>query len=66
MIEIAFVIEEDHAVARPVKLGISDDSHYAVKSGLDEEDMVITGPFKLLNKTLKNGDLVSIKEKKKK
>lgn len=65
MIEVVFVIEEDRAVAKPVKLGISDDTHYALKSGLEENDMVITGPFKLLNKTLKNKDLVSLKKKNK-
>jgi len=65
MIEVVFLVEEDRAVAKPVKLGISDDTHYALKSGLEENDMVITGPFKLLNKTLKNEDLVSLKKKSK-
>jgi len=65
MVEIVFIIKNDHTLAKPVKLGISDDTHYAVISGLEEGDMVITGPFKLLNKNLKNDELVSIKEKKK-
>lgn len=65
MVEVVFVIKDGHALAKSVKLGISDDTHYAVKSGLEEGDMVITGPFKLLNKNLKNGDLVSIKDQKK-
>ncbi len=65
MVEVVFTVKDGHALAKPVKLGISDDTHYAVKSGLEEGEMVITGPFKLLNKNLKNNDLVSIKEKKK-
>ena len=65
MVEIVFIIKNDHTLAKPVKLGISDDTHYAVISGLEEGDMVITGPFKLLNKNLKNDESVSIKEKKK-
>ncbi len=65
MVEIVFIIKNDHTLAKPVKLGISDDTHYAVISGLEEGDMVITGPFKLLNKNLKNDELVNIKEKKK-
>ncbi len=65
MVEVVFTVKEGHALAKPVKLGISDDTHYAVKSGLEEGDLVITGPFKLLNKNLKNDALVSIKEKKK-
>ncbi len=62
MQEVVFVIEEDRAQAKPVKLGISDDTHYAVLSGLNDGDQVITGPFQLLNKTLHNGDLVTVKK----
>ena len=62
MIEVVFCIEDNKAVARPVKLGVSDDTHYEVLSGLEEEDLVVTGPFRLLSKTLKNGDLVEYKE----
>lgn len=66
MVEVVFIVQEDHAVPKPVKLGISDDMHYAILNGLTENDQVITGPFKLLNKDLKKGDLVSIKSKKEK
>ncbi len=62
MKEVVFVIEKDRAQAKPVKLGISDDTHYAVLSGLNEGDLVITGPFQLLNKALHNGDLVTVKK----
>ncbi len=63
MVEVVFVVEGKEAVAKQVKLGISDDSHYAVLSGLNEGDEVITAPFKSINKTLKNGDKVKLKEK---
>ena len=62
MTEVVFCIEDNKAVARPIKLGISDDTHYEVLSGLEEDDLVVTGPFRLLSKTLKNGDLVEYKE----
>jgi len=62
MTEVVFCIEDNRAVARPVKLGISDDTHYEVLSGLEEDDLVVTGPFRLLSKTLKDGDLVEYKE----
>ncbi len=65
MREVVFIVEEERAIAKEVKLGISDDRHYAVLSGINEGDQVITGPFKLLNKDLKNDQLVSIKETKK-
>jgi len=65
MQEVVFVVENNKAQARPVKLGISDDTHYAILSGVNEGDQVITGPFKILNKILKSADLVTIKKKKK-
>jgi HlyD family secretion protein len=66
MIEVVFIAEDDLAVAKPVKLGISDDTHYAIRTGLNEGQEVITGPFKVLNKSLKNGDKITVKSKKKK
>ena len=65
MQEVVFVVEDGHAVPKPVKLGISDDTHYAILSGLTEGAEVITGPFKVLNKTLKNESLVTVKSEKK-
>jgi HlyD family secretion protein len=63
VVEVVFVVEGKEATARQVKLGISDDSHYAILSGINEGDEVITAPFKAINKTLKNGDRVKLKEK---
>jgi len=64
MNEVVFCIEDNKAVAKPVKLGISDDTHFEVLSGLEEGDLVVTGPFRLLSKTLKDGDLVEFEEPK--
>ncbi len=64
MKEVVFIIEDGKAVIRPVKLGISDDTHYAILDGLKEGEEVITGPFRVLNKTLKNGQPVRVKSKK--
>jgi HlyD family secretion protein len=66
MIEIVFCIEDGHAVAKPIELGISDDMYYEVKEGLTEGDQVITGPFRILSRSLKEGDLVRVKENEKK
>ena len=64
--EVVFVYKDGKALIKPVKLGISDDTHYAVLEGLEEGDMVITGPFRVLTKTLKNGQTVRIKKEGKK
>ena len=53
------------AVKKPVKLGISDDTHYVVLSGLEEGEQVITGPFRILSRTLKDDDLLEFEDKKK-
>ncbi len=65
MIEVVFCVEDNKAVSKPVKLGISDDTHYAVISGVEEGDEVITGPFRVLSRTLKNDDLIEYETKKK-
>ena len=66
MVEVVFCVVENHAVMKPVKLGISDDMYYEVMEGLAEDDLVITGPFRLLSRTLKEDDLVSVKKKEEK
>lgn len=64
LVEVVFCIEDNHAVAKPVKLGISDDTHYEIVSGLEEGEQVITAPFRVLSRTLENDDLVEFEEEK--
>lgn len=64
MIEVVFVIEDNHAIAKPVKLGISDDTYYEILSGIQEGDEVVTAPFRVLSRTLQTEDLIEIKEDK--
>ena len=65
MIEMVFCVEDNKAVSKPVKLGISDDTYYVVISGVEKGDEVITGPFRVLSRTLKNDDLIEYEKKKK-
>ena len=58
MTEVIFLVDGNKAVSKEVKLDISDDTHYAVVSGVEEGDEVITGPFRVLSRTLKDGDLI--------
>lgn len=64
-IECVFVVEKDHVRLQPVKSGIQDNSYIEIKTGLKEKEMVVTGPFSVINKKLKNGDKVKIVEKEK-
>ena len=66
MKEVVFCVEESKAVIKPVQLGISDDSYYEVVSGLEAGQNVVTGPFRILSKTLKDGDLLKVKPEGKK
>ncbi|HFB68613.1 MAG TPA: hypothetical protein ENJ66_06590 [Calditrichae bacterium] len=61
LVEVVFVVEDGIAHIRPVKLGISDDNYYEVLSGLKEGDEVVTGPFRVLTKVLKDGDRVKVR-----
>ncbi len=62
LMEVVFVLREDNTVEmRPVKLGISDDSYYEVLSGLEEGEEVVTGPYRVLSRTLKDGDRVRVR-----
>lgn len=60
--EVVFVAVNGKAEMREVKTGISDFENIEVLSGLKEGDEIISGPYIVVSKTLKTGDLV---EKKK-
>ena len=59
--ECVFVKDGDRAKLRVVTTGIQDDSNIEISSGLSEGDVVITGPYNTVTKSLKSGDLVEVK-----
>ena len=54
-----------YAIARPTKVGISGENYYAVKSGVNEGEMIVIGGYRVLSKELSHGDLVIVKNKTK-
>ena len=62
--EVVFVIRNGKAVLTPVKTGISDFQHIAVLRGVRAGEQVVSGPFRAVAKTLKDGIPVSIKDPK--
>ncbi len=62
--EIVFVYEKEkgEALAKEVKTGISDFENIQILSGLKEGEEVITAPFNLVSKLLKNGEKVKKEE----
>jgi len=63
LVECVFKVKADKTVeiAR-VETGIQDDQWIHIKSGINESDEVVRGPFNILSKKLKNGDKVKIIE----
>jgi HlyD family secretion protein len=53
-IEYIFLIRNEKAALIPVVTGIQDNNYIEIKSGASLKDEVITGPYKVVSKTLKN------------
>lgn len=64
--EVVFVLQKDSKVKKvKVKTAIQDLNNIEIVEGLKEGDEVITGPYSIVSKTLKDGNLVSIVAKDK-
>ncbi|HET8861341.1 efflux RND transporter periplasmic adaptor subunit [Marivirga sp.] len=60
--EVVFVLQDDNTVKRTiVETGISDFEFIQIKKGLSAGQKVVKGPFLAVSKTLKDGDLVEVK-----
>ncbi|MUU79228.1 efflux RND transporter periplasmic adaptor subunit [Winogradskyella endarachnes] len=62
--ECVFVNENGKAKLKVVETGIQDDTNIEIISGLDKDDKIITGPYNMVSKKLKPGDLLEITNKK--
>lgn len=65
LMEVVFVVEDGIVHMRPVTLGMSDDNYYEILSGLEDGEEVVTGPYRVLSRTLKDGNKVEVNNKKK-
>ena len=63
--ETVFVKDGDKAKLRVVKTGIQDDRNIEILSGLKPGEVVITGPYNTVTKTLKSGDEVTLLKEEK-
>lgn len=62
--EYIFTIREGKANRVEVTTGIQDNMYIEITEGLSEGDEVITGPYRVVSKTLKDGDPVVVVDKK--
>ncbi len=70
-LDIVFVLRDEfegetapdgkkYALVRQVSVGIDSDTHYAVKSGVEENEVIVTGSYRVLSKQLQHGDIVTV------
>ena len=63
---VVFILQKDNKVKKVVvKTAIQDLNNIEIVSGLKEGDEVITGPYSIVSKTLKEGTLVKVVPKDK-
>jgi HlyD family secretion protein len=62
--EVVFVKQANNTVKKViVTTAIQDIDYIQITSGLKENEEIITGPYSLLSKTLKDGDLIKVVKK---
>ena len=72
-VDVVFILEDKfkgeeaeegkkYVMVTPVKVGISGENYYEVRSGLEKEKMIVIGGYKALSKLLNHGDLVKIRD----
>ncbi|MCM8568812.1 efflux RND transporter periplasmic adaptor subunit [Gramella jeungdoensis] len=64
--ECVFVKDGDKAKLRVVETGIQDDSHIEITKGLKAGEVVITGPYNTVTKSLDTGDEIEVKKEEEK
>ncbi len=64
--EVAFIVQKDNTVKKiNVRTDIQDINYIEVLSGLQEGDQVVTGPYNVVTKVLKDGMKVTVVDKEK-
>jgi HlyD family secretion protein len=64
--EIVYVIKDGKAQHKEVVTGIQDNYFIEIAKGLNENEEVITGPYSVISKKLKDGTVVNKPQKKEK
>lgn len=62
--EVVFVYDEGFARMTLVEIGIQDNTNIEIKGGLEDGQEVVTGPYSLISKTMKDGDELKKTERK--
>ena len=60
---LVFITDGKYALARDVKTGIQDNNYIEIKSGVQENDRVISAPFSAISKKLSDSTFIEILKK---
>lgn len=61
--ETVWTVDKQRRVhSRPVDCGIQDFGRIEITDGLSEEDLIVSGPYKLVTKDLREGDKIKVKD----
>ncbi len=63
--EVVFVVENNVAKMKEVKIGISDDTYLEIKKGLKQGETVVIGSYRAISKELKHDSKIIVKKKEK-
>ncbi|KPL07122.1 hypothetical protein AMJ86_05755 [bacterium SM23_57] len=58
-VEVVFVVEDDVAKRREVKTGISSETHIQIIEGINKDEEVVSGSYRVLGKELEDGDVIT-------
>ncbi len=64
-LECVFAIENGKVKLVLVEIGIQDNNHIEIKSGLKEGQEIVSAPYSMIAKTLKDGDEIEVVQKDK-
>jgi HlyD family secretion protein len=63
--EVVFINDKGKAKKAIVKTGIQDNDYIVIKEGLKEGDEIIKAPYRVIAKTLKEGDIIKVVDEEK-
>lgn len=64
VVEVVFIYDDGFARMQEVEIGIQDNTNIEIKSGLEEGEEVVTGPYSLVSKSLRDGNELRKTERK--
>jgi len=62
---VVFVVKDGKAMITNVETGIADNTHIVIKSGIKKDDVVVSGSYAAISRTLKDGMKVLTEKAKK-